>query len=431
MVPGRTYQPIDRVSRALFHWRADDLSLKALTGELPTFTRASPSGAALDRAGTLWRAVHSQPVFEMRDADGDGVYEQSWLRIEYFSTNICLWSEDFGNWTPVGTPTRVAAALRIGSVVLDLIGDNDGAAAEYYQRTVTLTGNGVKAVAVPMARGLSPNPNGSVIRLRQTSGTPADRLLATVTWNADGTPNIVMTTGVYLGQEPWDEGGRLLFQTTSVTAAETHQVEVRPTTLTAAETGDVFAGAVQVEDAEFPSSYLPTGAGTTVRQPDALSYAIPFGTQALTVFGEWDPAFPLSAIPTGVLGIAALGNGFGGPTDEALVVSTLTGGLRAEHGSNGSGVVSDVTSFTGISKPLRWAAQLYADGAIQLHLCGANGALASGLKSAAREFVSDVWLGNKLYLGSRHGGSSIGVARHRSLKVAAGVRDLPAMEGLL
>jgi hypothetical protein len=433
VLPGGTYQPIDRVSRLLFSWRADELSLKALTGEPGTFARAGASGTAVDGAGRLYQHPHSQPVFEMTDEDGDGVYERPWLRVEYFTSNVCLWSEDFSQWTPTGTPTRVAAALRLGSVVLDLIGDNDGAAAEFYARTVALNGNTVKAVSLTMAKGLTPNSTGSVIRFRQTTGTPADRLLATVTWNADGSPSVAMTTGTYLGSVKLALGAyRLLFQTTSATAAETHQLEVRPTTLTASETGDVFAGAVQVEDAAFPSSYAPTGAGAGVKQPDAVSWGITLGVQALTLYGEWDPAFPLTAIPAAVLGVAALGNGFAGATDEALLVRSLAGTtLRAEHGSNANTVASDIADFSGLTTPLRWAAQLSADGAVQLHVRGKNGVTKSGAKSAAREFVGAVWTGNTLWLGRAQAGVDIGVARHRTLKVAAGVVDLTALDGML
>lgn len=432
VVPGSTYQPIERVNRLLFSWRADELALKALTGEPGTFARSGLSGTAVDLAGRLYPRAYAQPVFEMTDEDGDGRFERPWLRIEPARTNLCLWSEDFGQWTATGTPTRVAAALVLGSVALDLIGDNDGAVAEFYSRVVAFTGNAVKAISVTMARGLNPNPSGSVIRLRQTSGTPADRLLATVTWNADGSPNVAPTTGLYFGVMPAAGGAvRLLFQTTSVTAAETHQLEVRPTTLTAAETGDVFAGAVQAEDAEFPSSYTPTLGVSASKVGETLNYDIGFAVQPLTIYGEWNPPYPTSYNGGGSLGVAALGNAWAGATEEAVLIHHSGTTFFAEHASNSGGVTSGVTDFSALVKPLRWAAQLYADGSIQVHLRDKSGLQLSGTRSAARGFVHTVFAGNKVWLGSRENGIFSGGSRHRALKVAAGVVDLSPMAGML
>lgn len=265
---------------ALFAWRAADLDLTAVTGHAPTFARASASGATADRAGKVVRWPYHQPGWDMVLNSVTGLYEPT-LRLEGTRTNLCLQSENFGTtWVAIGTPTRTAAAKTIGDLVFDLLGDDSATVVAGYQESVTFTGDAVKAVSLHLAAGTSTS---TVVRLRDTTAG-ADRLLATITWAA-GVPTVVMTTGVVAGSPVALASGvyRFGFQTTSVTAANAHQMEAYPATtaaLAVANTGTVYAGGVQVENAPMPSSYIKTTTGTVARTGEALSYPALWPMQA-------------------------------------------------------------------------------------------------------------------------------------------------------
>jgi hypothetical protein len=172
----------------------------------------------------------------------------------------------------IGTPTRTPAALTIGDLVLDLIGDDAAGTLEGYSQDIPFTGDALKAVSLVLAAGTGTS---TVVRLRDiTAG--ADRLLATITWAA-GVPTVTMTTGEKAGEPVALASGayRVGFQTTSATAANTNSLQVYPATdaaLAVANTGTVYAGGVQAEDAPFPSSYRKTTTATVARSADSLTY---------------------------------------------------------------------------------------------------------------------------------------------------------------
>lgn len=203
--------------------------------------------------------------------------------LEGAATNLCLRSENFGTtWAAIGTPTRVAAAKRVGMLVLDLLGDDAAGTLEGYSQVVTFTANAVKAVAVYMAQGTSTS---SVVRLRDTSAA-ANRLLATITWSG-GVPSVAMTTGTLIGVENGGGGVfRVLLQTSSVTAANTNQLEIYPATTSAlvtTGTGTLYVGGVQAENALWPGSYLPTTSATVARVADVLTSSLLVDPQDCTV----------------------------------------------------------------------------------------------------------------------------------------------------
>lgn len=176
------------------------------------------------------------------------------------STNLVVQPEDFGTtWTAVGSPTRSAGAHLVSGITLDLIGDDDAAGNEYYHQNVGFTGDGTKAISGFLRIGTSPSASGSTVIVRDTTAG-ANRLLATVTFDGNGFPSVAMTTGTYLGYE--QQAGvvyRLLMRTTSVTAANTNNLQVGPADHTQnSPTGNVYAGGFQAEDATSPTPYLYT-----------------------------------------------------------------------------------------------------------------------------------------------------------------------------
>lgn len=310
VLPGRAFQRIDRVSRLLFHWRAADLDVKAVTGQAGTLTRASAGGAVVDRVGNLRIPVHSQPRFELVDLDSDAVNETAAFLVNEQRQNHCVASEDFDStWNPVGTPTKVNAAKRVGAIKLDLIGDDNAAGLEGYSQGFTsvapFAGDGVKSVTVHLAKGTSPPASGgTMVRLLDTAVTQ-ERLLGIVTWDAQGVPSVAMTTGTYLGARKLANGVyRLHFQTASVTAANAHSIFLYPATtaaLTLTETGNVYAGAVMIENAPVPTSYVFTpSAAVATRLADLLTFPFDALPQDLSIYAR--VARPIHADLAGALG---------------------------------------------------------------------------------------------------------------------------------
>lgn len=188
---------------------------------------------------------------------------------ELASTNLVLQSENFGTtWTANGTPTRSAAALRCGGVVLDLIGDDDAGVQEAYLQPITFTGNAVKAVSFFIAQGTATT---TILQLRDTTAV-ATRLDVAVTWSG-GVPQIAMTTGTHLGTDTLGNGVfRVRLATTAVTAANTNRFELYMAGSAAANTGNVYIGGVQAENNTVCTSYIPTTTATVTRNTDALAY---------------------------------------------------------------------------------------------------------------------------------------------------------------
>lgn len=192
--------------------------------------------------------------------------------VETASTNLVLQSSNFGaTWAAVGTPTRSAAAKYCGSIALDLIGDDDGAALEGYSQTITFTGNAVKSVSFLIAQGTSTS---TVVALVDTTAT-ANRVLGVVTWSG-GVPTYTPTTGTQ-ERAPEAKGNgvwRIFVASSAVTAANTNSLRFYPASdaaLSTAATGTVYIGGVQAENALVASSHIPTTTGTVTRNADRIA----------------------------------------------------------------------------------------------------------------------------------------------------------------
>lgn len=291
-LPGALARVVNKQrSRCLFHWRASDGSLTPLTGQTPTFARASIGSAVPDQQGQLWTPPHSLPGWATVDTDGDGTRDSTALLLDRGGTNLCLQSENFGTtWATISTPTRVAGILTLGSLTLDNLSDTSAAALQGYSQPITFTGDGTKALSLFWRKGSGT----TAIRLRQTSGTPADRHLSTIADDGTGAPTVTTATGQKLDPELWgldpkfgSKVYRIGLQATGVVAAQTNQIEVYPATtsgLATANTGDVIVGGVQVENAAIPTGYVKTTTATVTRTRDSLTYAIGFLPRDLTLY---------------------------------------------------------------------------------------------------------------------------------------------------
>ncbi len=268
-----------------------------------TFTRADATTSAtyITKTGTIATAAANVLRTEWVDLDDDDVRETPGFLLEGSRTNVCLRSQDFSNWTPIGTPVLTSGALMLGDLSLDLVEDDDGAALEGYSRSVTLTGAAVKAVSLFAKKGTSSSDAFGVTLVDSGAATV---LAMEIDWDANGVPTVTETTGDHLIAHYIGNGVyRFHFQTASAAAgAATLSIYAAYNAAAVADVGNVYVGGVQVEDAAFPSSYIKTTTATVTRAADSLTFPFGFGPQDdLTVLARL--ARPVWADASGNIGI--------------------------------------------------------------------------------------------------------------------------------
>lgn len=416
-------QARERRSPHLFDFAAVDGSTTTRSGHPLALTRAS-GRTVLDTQGRPTTLVHSQWPWA-------GVYDSTALAWEFAlasaraTTNLCLQSENFGTtWAAIGTPTRSAAAKRCGDVVLDLLGDDAGGALEGYSQVITFTGAAVKVFTIWLAAGTSTS---TVVRLRDTTAG-ANRLLATIAW-ASGVPTVTMTTGTDLGVIPGPDGAYLFqLQTTSVTAANTNQVELYPATtsgLATGNTGTVYAGGVQVQNAAWPGPYVKTTTSTASSNADVITATWEALPQDCTVFVR-------VAVPSHRAAYSGLGGALfclGNSASGAGIYASLTA-------SGLSATITDGT--TPVSQTAALTAGALADVAIHYNnvRSGARVRIDTGggygSFSSASGAIS-AWASTTLRLAHAEDGGGVayqldsGLVR---LTIAAGARTLAELQGV-
>lgn len=434
-LPGLTLQRVrERRSRALFHWRAADASLVPLTGQTPTFARASVGSAVLDVGNRVVAPPHSLPAWTMVDTDGDGVRDTLGLLLDPGRTNLCLQSENLGTtWVDIGTPTRSAGYVNLGALALDILGDDSAAALEGKRQVIAFTGNAVKAISVFYRAS---TVGTSVVRVRDTTAG-ADRLLAAITPDGSGVPTTAMSTGSllaaeFVGLDP-DFGSRVYrldFQTTSITAANTNQIELYPATsaaLAVANTGSTVLAGVQAEDAPYPSGYLKTTTATVTRARDALSYQAGWAVQDETWYVRC--ARPVHADASGTLGVfpALLSRGAGTARLELYFSSSARQiGMNAVDAAGGSSAAVQNIPAGRVLEVCAQISLVKAGVKVRLDVGGGFGAYSTPAAGVAAWSSADLVLGD---LASSLG-NCLGAPLF-AVKIAAGALTLDQMRQLL
>lgn len=258
-------------------WRRLRSAFQGGDQAIETFTRATV-GNMIGPAGQLQSAASGALRTEFVDLDGDGIRETPTLVLEDARTQLVTNPENFGAWSVSGTPIVTGSqADPFGGTAAYELNDDDGAVNEFIFQTVTFTGDAIKGLALFVRAGTAGE---TIIKLRDTTGA-ADRLLATITWTA-GVPAVVMTTGTLLANEAL--GGnwyRLVFQTTSVTAANVNRIEIAPAGAPT-NTGTVYVFGANAWNALFPSSYQGPSLGT--RNADSLGFTFSHRPQTMTAY---------------------------------------------------------------------------------------------------------------------------------------------------
>lgn len=412
----------ERASGLLFAFGVDDLSTSLVTGQTITPTRAS-ARTVFDSQGRVITLAHSQFPWSSVYNATEAAWEPT-LDVQPATTNLCLQSENFGTtWAAIGTPTRSAAAKACGDVALDLIGDDAAGTLEGYSQVVTYTGNAVKALSLFMAAGTS---TGCVVRLRDTTGA-ANRLLATITW-ASGVPTVTMTTGTHLGTTTCADGTyQFLFQATSVTAANTNQIEIYPATTSAlvtTNTGTVYVGGVQTQNAAGPYAYVKTTTATVTTNADVVTAGLNWSPQDFTVYARVHRVPWLSATGSIVAGIAG-GNNTGARWAVTLISGTTPQLWATLHdGTTGGTQTANLTSGEVLDFAIKYT-NVRTGGTVYLDVGSGYGAGVSGPAGIT------AWTGATMALGAIDAiGNSPLTGGLRRLIIAPGARTLSQMRGL-
>ena len=414
----------ERSSPYVLQFSADDFTLALASGQTLTYSR-SGSRTITDTAGRVTTLATNQPAWGAVYNATTGNTEPV-IQLDRAVTNLCLRSEDFGTtWSGIGSPTRTAGALTAGDVALDLIGDDAAGTLEGYSQPITFTGNAVKAVSLFVSLGSSAS---SVVRLRDTTAG-ANRLLATITWSGT-TPSVAMTTGTHIGSTPCANGVfRLLFQTSSVTAANTNQIEVYPATdnaLAVSGTGTLYAGGVQCENYDAPRSYVKSlgSAGTTAA--DNLSASLAWLPQDFTVYARVSrPPWAGAAMASGFVGgIVSQWNVSG--SRWGIRYSDIAGNIEALLDDGTTTVTAlDAIPAGGFVDICAQFTNVTSAGKVRLDV-GAG----FGSYSATVTPIS-AWASATLYLGSWSSGAENMDAGLRRLIIAPGARTLASLKGVL
>lgn len=414
----------ERASPYVLHWSADDFTLALSTGQTLTYTRAG-SRTVLDSGGRVVTLAKNQPswgaAYNTSTTNREPVYQS-----DRAVTNLCLRSEDFGTtWAAIGTPTRTASALRCGDLVLDLLGDDAAGTLEGYSQAITFTGNAVKAVSLFIAPGTSTS---SVVRLRDTTAS-ANRLLATITWSGT-TPSVAMTTGTHLVSIPCAGGVyRLLFQTGSVTAANTNQIEVYPATtsgLATANTGTLYVGGVQCENYDAPRAYMKSVGTSGTTTGDELTATLAWLPQDFTVYARLHrPPWAGATMPGGFVGgIVSQWNASG-----------ARWGIRYE-GASGNIVAYLNDGTTSVTASAAIPAGGFIDVCAEYVNVTSAGKVRLDVGAGFGSYSSTVtaisaWAASTVYIGQWSTGTENMDAGLRRLIVAPGARTLAALKGVL
>lgn len=268
-------------SLALFAWDGRDNEDVARTGQALTFVRNDPAWA-MGTEGKLFRVQEDQPRFAYHKATG----AYGMLIEPTAVTNACTQPKNFASWTVVNSPSRVAAACDLGVLKLDYLTDDSGSLQEYYSLAQTLAA-AQYVVSLYISRGYTANSG----QITLADVTPTTRLDAQINWTGD-VPSLAMTTGTALQVEEVPNVlsplGYKVYRISMLAvsaSAGAGTLTVRPVK-TAASTGQMYAGGVQVEQITTgqtgPRSYIHLASG--VRAAETAYWSIAFAPVALTLY---------------------------------------------------------------------------------------------------------------------------------------------------
>ena len=428
-----------RASPLLFKWEplefgldADGL-LWALSGNrvvTATYDRGGTVGAAtsVDVNGRVFAPGYKSPRFFHQYDATSGLWTPRGPLLEGAWTNLVVQSDDLraaSGWSVDAGFTVVAAYATLGSLNLSRIAGDF--TANQILRSVTLTGDGVKGVSQVVEFDVAGIQNCCGL---YDSVAAAYRALATVTWAADGTATAVAAVGTLLSFERLGSNAyRILMSSTSCTAANGHLIvpcstgSGTPNTVTAAR-----VGAVQVENAAFPSSIIPTLGSTVTRSADALWFvcnisAAQCAANGVTLYDRMVVG-RYNELSSGIMLGAATGS-IGDPNCVAMHLNT-SNTLQGSMIDAATPKVSTLTVSLAIDDELERLVTVTPAGVVTIS-ASVNGAAATTATPSAAGAWPTAFGTAKVFIGDQATAARAGNVVQRSVRIAASVRDLSYM----
>lgn len=261
---------LTRRTREWFHWSSDDATLQPRSRQAPTFTRAT-TATLTDRWGNVITVPSGVPRWSVVPGDVTSLSPRTALLLERATVNKCLHSNDLTQWTNNGCVLTANARVH-GHLALTLVADDNASAVESVYRTVTC-GQAYGVLSAYVSAGTAPAASGVTLRLWDVTAGVA-RGGVVLTWTG-GVPTPTAVGGATVGVV--QVGPRLwrvwAIMPSGIVTGNSNRVEVLPAT-TSAQTGDVYIGGVQYEDAREPSSVVFTTASTGTRNADVLTWSM-------------------------------------------------------------------------------------------------------------------------------------------------------------
>jgi hypothetical protein len=379
-----------------------------------TFTRASVARYT-SKAGL----VTSTAAGVLRDRHYD--LGRRTTLLERAATNLTPWSSGLAtNWTSAGSVIATDGVYTLGDLVLDRLEDDDAGVNEFKFMAITFTGDGVKS-GVFCVRSPDTHTDGANNRVAINDTTAvANRLDVQYTWNADGTINLAAgaaTAGTVLRVELLGQAGgkpvyAVWFQTTAVTAANSHQWRAFPAGVTVADVGKGIFGGFHVENSTVPSSLVITSGAPAAQAADLLWWQWPYPPQPMFVYVE-------HVERGGVLGGA---NAFRllaiGLSDNRLAWNTGSSGLwRFFHDVGAIFATAGVTSPVAPGDHVELLGLIFPDGDVQQVQTKNGGAEEIGARTTQDPGIPAAFDDPRLGLNGTANGGSTGVAGIRRVKI--------------
>lgn len=363
---------------------ADLTTVTDRTDRAGTFTRAGASGLYVSSYGRLMQTFTNFPAIESWDHDADGVAEVAGLRLDVARTSL-ITSQDISAWTNQGTPVVTAVTSPYAGVSGYLVEDNDGAANEGKYLAVVFTADAVKSVAICIKAG---SATSSAVQLRDESAG-ADRILATVTWSGTDPGTPAMTTGTYLGKkELSDDWWLLSFQSTSVTAANTHRLYVYGASTTASSTGTTYWALPTAANAPYLTTVLTA---SQVGVADDLRFTFPFLVQPLSLYLKATELGTRYTATTAMLAAICLGTS--STTDPRLSIFTTGSGGYGVSWDPGTDTTATLAAFPAVSQAFELLVTLSSTGVATIYQSLAEAATTSAVASAQALPIAATYFG--------------------------------------
>lgn len=390
-----------------------------------TFVRATVA-KEVTPAGLLKSAASGKVRTTYLGANGSRV---PYLLTEGARTNLCLQSEDLATtWTNGQTTESVnATTAPDGATTADkLVDDATAAAAHFISQNVTKAASAL--VYAYSHHVKAAEYSAGQIKLQGASGAN------NVTANFDlaaGTIDAAAAAGTWtVGESGIEALGDGWFRVW-VTGTTGTSTTISPVLFMDDGTGLTYDGdgasglllwGAQLEQAAFPSSYIPTVGSSVARNADVLSYPFPFPPQAMTVYCKFTELGNSAALSA--LGLLHIGAAAG--SDPRLEIEVTSGGkYRVQHDNGTTAVLSAQSTAPSIGDVVELRALLNADGSVQCNQSLNAGAEESPAASSANA-LGAAWSDTTLDIG-HIAGTLVGFADIRAIKIARGIKTMAEM----